>query len=114
MKRTLLYLLLLPALLSGTCLLAAGPAGNAGHGAKPCLRRLTCEGLTDPLAIDTATPRFGWQLRSGRRGDAQRSYRIEVASDSLRLLAEQTYDQMLAAEQAMVGWGLNKGESNVT
>ena len=46
MKRTLLYLLLLPALLSGTCLLAAGPAGNAGHGAKPCLRRLTCEGLT--------------------------------------------------------------------
>ena len=34
--------------------------------------------------------------------------------DSLRLLAEQTYDQMLAAEQAMVGWGLNKGESNVT
>ena len=90
MKRTLLYLLLLPALLSGTCLLAAGPAGNAGHGAKPCLRRLTCEGLTDPLAIDTATPRFGWQLRSGRRGDAQRSYRIEVASDSLRLLAEQT------------------------
>ena len=83
MKRTLLYLLLLPGLLSGPCLLAAGPAGNAGHGAKPCLRRLTCEGLTDPLAIDTATPRFGWQLRSGRRGDAQRSYRIEVASDSL-------------------------------
>ena len=89
MKRTLLYLLLLPGLLSGTCPLAASPAGNAGHGAKPCLRRLTCEGLTDPLAIDTATPRFGWQLRSGRRGDAQRSYRIEVASDSLRLLAEQ-------------------------
>ena len=36
MKRTLLYLLLLPGLLSGPCLLAAGPAGNAGHGAKPC------------------------------------------------------------------------------
>ena len=89
MKRTLLYLLLLPGLLSGTCLLAAGPAGNAGHGAKPCLRRLTCEGLTDPLAIDTATPRFGWQLRSGRQDDAQRSYRIEVASDSLRLLDEE-------------------------
>ena len=32
--------------------------------------------------------------------------------DSLRLLAEQTYDQMLAAEQAMVGWGLNKGGSH--
>ena len=46
MKRTLLYLLLLPGLLSGTCLLTADPAGNAGHGAKPCLRRLTCEGLT--------------------------------------------------------------------
>ena len=44
MKRTLLYLLLLPALLSGTCLLEAGPAGNAGFVAKPCLRQLTSEG----------------------------------------------------------------------
>ena len=72
MKRTLLYLLLLPALLSGTCLLAAGPAGNAGHGAKPCLRRLTCEGLTDPLAIDTATPRFGWHAMLVARHCAHR------------------------------------------
>ena len=33
--------------------------------------------------------------------------------DSLRLLAEQTYDQMLAAEQAMVGWGLEKGGNSL-
>lgn len=51
------------------------------------VERLVCEGLTRPLAIDTTTPRFGWQLRSSREGDAQRSYRIEVASDSLLLAA---------------------------
>ena len=49
--------------------------------------QLTCEGLINPLAIDTSEPRFGWQLGTARQGDAQRSYRIEVASDSLSLLA---------------------------
>lgn len=86
MKRTLLYLLLLPALLSGTCLLAAGPAGNAGHGAKPCLRRLTCEGLTIRSPSTRQHPASGGSSAPGA-GRRQRSYRIEVASDSLRLLA---------------------------
>lgn len=80
------------ALLLGSILIAAAAATAAGDGRKnkhtssPRLERLTCERLTDPLAIDTPVPCFGWQLRSDRQGDAQRSYRIEVASDSLRLL----------------------------
>lgn len=46
---------------------------------------LTCEGRENPLAIDTRSPRFGWQLRSPVRNDRQHSYRIRIASDSLRL-----------------------------
>lgn len=90
MKKTFLYALLLLGTLSGTGTLTAAPAdntGSTGHRNGLHLVRLTCEGLTAPLAIDTATPRFGWQLRSARQGDAQCSYRIEVASDSLRLLS---------------------------
>ncbi|WP_295957961.1 family 78 glycoside hydrolase catalytic domain [uncultured Alistipes sp.] len=89
MKRIFLYALLLLGPHSGTGMPAANPADNSPNtrSGNPSLVRLTCEGLTAPLAIDTATPRFGWQLRSERQGDAQRSYRIEVASDSLRLLS---------------------------
>lgn len=89
MKSTFLYALLLLGPLSGTGMPAAIPTDNSRstRSGNPSLVRLTCEGLTAPLAIDTATPRFGWQLRSARQGDAQRSYRIEVASDSLRLLS---------------------------
>ena len=65
----------------------AGDLPAAGAADTPRLERLTCEGLTDPPAIGVAAPRLGWQLRSGRQGDAQRSYRIEVASDSLLLAA---------------------------
>lgn len=82
MKKTVLYALLLLGPLSGTGTPTSTPADNARgtrRGDTPSLVRLTCEGLTAPLAIDTATPRFGWQLRSARQGDAQRSYRIDVA-----------------------------------
>ena len=34
--------------------------------------------------------------------------------DSLRLLAEQTYDRLLESEQAMVGWNIDKGASHVS
>ena len=39
--------------------------------------RMTCEMTESPLAIDTETPRFGWQL-SGANGDMQSAYQIEV------------------------------------
>ena len=46
---------------------------------------LTCEHLVCPLAIDSATPHFSWQIVSSQRNDYQRSYRIQVATDSLKL-----------------------------
>lgn len=98
MKRILPYALLLLGLTAADAF-AAAPAGAVPEAEPretsrrperrdtPRLERLTCEGLTDPPAIGVAAPRLGWQLRSGRQGDAQRSYRIEVASDSLLLAA---------------------------
>ena len=82
MNRIATYLLLLAGLFTGT---GAGHAAPADGAAALRLVRLTTEGLTDPWALDTTVPHFAWQLRSTRQGDAQRSYRIEVASDSLLL-----------------------------
>lgn len=42
--------------------------------------------LENPLAIDTPTPSFSWQIHSAKAGDEQTSYRIRVAS-SEELLA---------------------------
>ena len=42
--------------------------------------------LEKPLAIDTPTPSFSWQIHSAKAGDEQTSYRIMVAS-SEELLA---------------------------
>ena len=53
--------------------------------------QLRCEGLTDPLAIDTTRPRLSWILESDRRGERQTAYQILVAS-SPELLARQTGD----------------------
>lgn len=96
MNRIATYLLLLAGLFTGTGAGTAAPAVSASDAASaagpkeiaartPQLVRLTTEGLTDPWAIDTTVPHFAWQLRSTRQGDTQRSYRIEVASDSLLL-----------------------------
>jgi alpha-L-rhamnosidase len=46
---------------------------------------LQCEHKTDPLAINTVAPQFGWQLRSPQRNVLQTAYRILV-SDKLELL----------------------------
>ena len=46
---------------------------------------LTCEFMVDPLGIDTAKPRLGWQLASGPRGCRQSAYEILVASDPMIL-----------------------------
>lgn len=46
---------------------------------------LQCEHKTDPLGIDKATPVFGWQLQSAKRGVLQTAYRIIVA-DKIELL----------------------------
>jgi hypothetical protein len=83
-----------------TGLVAASPAMAVSEGPKvstptsPILvRNLTCEYRTDPLGLDTTTPRFGWQLfdPTDSRGQHQTAYRIRVASRRL-LLAQDKGD----------------------
>ncbi len=44
-----------------------------------------CQGLTNPLGIDTKQPVFGWQLQSAQRGVTQTAYRLLVSSSNLLL-----------------------------
>jgi alpha-L-rhamnosidase len=46
---------------------------------------LQCEYLTNPLGIDCPRPRLSWALESGRRGDTQSAYQVQVASSVERL-----------------------------
>lgn len=39
---------------------------------------LSTEYLTDPVGIEAAQPRFGWQISSARKGAAQSAYQISV------------------------------------
>lgn len=54
--------------------------------AKVRIVNMRCEHFDRPLAIDSATPHFSWQINSSKSGDKARSYRIQVASDSLSLV----------------------------
>jgi alpha-L-rhamnosidase len=46
------------------------------------IMHLKCEHLTDPLGIDSKTPRFSWQQQSEDMGSAQTSYQIKVWDNS--------------------------------
>src|SRR5215831_15564729 len=46
------------------------------------IANLTCEYRADPLGIDVAIPRLGWQMHSDRRGASQTAYRIFAASQT--------------------------------
>src|SRR5580700_6393591 len=46
---------------------------------------LRCEDLTNPLGIDTTSPRLSWMLHSSRRDQSQTAYQILVASSSRKL-----------------------------
>jgi len=43
-------------------------------------QRLRCEYLSEPLGVDTASPRLSWQLESPARGDRQTAFQILLAS----------------------------------
>ena len=47
---------------------------------------LTCEELTEPLAIDSDIPHFSWKTRCDKTM-TQNAYQIEVASSEAKLLA---------------------------
>jgi alpha-L-rhamnosidase len=43
---------------------------------------LKCEHLVNPIGLDTKSPRFTWQQRSGEMGSSQIAYQIEVSEDN--------------------------------
>ena len=61
--------------------LAVGVAclSSVSQGAPAAPEQLRCEGLTNPLGIDRAQPRFSWMIPPGVRGLAQTARQILVA-----------------------------------
>jgi alpha-L-rhamnosidase len=51
--------------------------------------QLRCEYLVDPLGMGETQPRLSWMLTSDRRSDAQRAYRVIVASSPEMLAKDQ-------------------------
>ena len=49
------------------------------------VKDLTCEGLVNPLAIDSTAPHFGWMIHSDRAGTASAAYQILVATTPEKL-----------------------------
>ena len=81
------------AALAGVLLLAATLAvpgtapGAEAASAVTSVTGLTVEHRTNPLGVDSASPRFGWQMRSSVRGQRQTGYQILVATSLDRLTA---------------------------
>ena len=46
---------------------------------------LTCNGLVNPLGVETAIPLFSWRLEPGPQGRRQTAYEIRVASSAAEL-----------------------------
>jgi len=70
-------------------ILAAEPASPVPSAAK--VVDLRCEFQTNPTAVNTPLPRFGWRIESDERGVMQQSYQLIVASTE-NLLAENKGD----------------------
>lgn len=78
---------------------AWSPSVSQGAPARP--EQLRSEGLTNPLGIDEAQPRFCWAIPPGERGLAQSAYEVLVADSA----------EALAAGEATL-WNSGKVESN--
>jgi len=55
------------------------------HSEKFSLSDLTCEGLKDPLGVNTLQPRFNWKNNCSRQGATQTAFQILVADDINKL-----------------------------
>jgi alpha-L-rhamnosidase len=44
------------------------------------VENLRCEYSMEPLAVDTANPRFSWTIGSSQRGQKQAAYRVLVST----------------------------------
>jgi alpha-L-rhamnosidase len=56
-----------------TCVMSAGAQSLLA------VKNLRCEYKADPLGIDTARPRFSWELEGSERGVMQQSYQVRVS-----------------------------------
>ena len=56
-----------------------------GFTQKLTVTNLTCQYKSNPLGIDQAAPKLGWQLQSNQQGILQTRYRVLVADDSMLL-----------------------------
>lgn len=70
---------------------------------------LRCEGQQNPIGIDSPSPRLGWILTSGVRGQRQTAYRVLVAS-TMEALAQDRGDlwdsgKVASAEAVNVPYG---------
>lgn len=45
----------------------------------PKISHLTCEGLVEPLLVDTSSPRFSWRINSPERGIRQTAFQLRLA-----------------------------------
>ena len=73
---------------------------------------LRCEGLVEPLAIDSAEPHFGWKIRTGDFSTPLRSARNDKSAPggqqyAYQIRVEGVWDsgKVLSAEQVMVPYG---------
>lgn len=62
-----------------SCLLTALLLWSLPALCQPALHHLQTEDLTNPLCIDSKTPRFSWQLQSSDRNEQQTAYEISVS-----------------------------------
>src|SRR5437899_2585006 len=72
-------------LIALACSAIAILSGAGEASAATTLDNLTVEHRSDPLGVDAAKPRFGWQMSSSERGERQTAYRILVATSPSRL-----------------------------
>ncbi|MDQ7991727.1 MAG: family 78 glycoside hydrolase catalytic domain, partial [Propionicimonas sp.] len=80
------------------------PAGDAGI---PTVAGLRTNSLVDPIGIDGAAPRLGWQLSATGRGSTQTAYQIRVASTDARLDSPDVWDsgKVASPESVEVAYG---------
>jgi alpha-L-rhamnosidase len=62
---------------------------SVSQGAPAAPEQLRCEGLTNPLGIDRAQPRFSWMMPQGVRGLTQTARQVMVADSPESLAADQ-------------------------
>jgi len=66
-------------LIAGFC--APGARGSAPIGMKT-------EMMTDPIGLDTLSPRFSWRMEDGRAGARQTAYQVQAADSAAKLASD--------------------------